>query len=309
MLTLFTIPKPFEGKTAVIQRNALQSWMKATRNCEIILCADEPGVAEAAQTYGLKHLPSITRNDYGTPLLDSAFHLVQRAALNRFICYINSDIILASDLTEVLGKIPFRHFLLVGQRWDMDLNESVDFGSDNWKEMLSNEIRERGVLHAPTGSDFFVFPKGSIGRVPSFAVGRPGWDNWFIYHARARGLKVIDATKVVTAIHQNHDYSHVPQRRSHGWEGPEADRNRELLMGREKLFTLHDATWLLTPSGMKRAITINHIKRILPAMSALYPHMNGVLRTVKYLLSSSFHLYRAFSHRLAMLLNRVKSSL
>ncbi len=45
MLTIFSIPKPFEGHIGIIQRNAIQSWI-ALSGCEVILCADEYGTAE-----------------------------------------------------------------------------------------------------------------------------------------------------------------------------------------------------------------------------------------------------------------------
>jgi hypothetical protein len=51
MLTIFTIPKPFRGHIEVIQRNAIESWLRLRPQCEIILCGDDPGVAEAASEY------------------------------------------------------------------------------------------------------------------------------------------------------------------------------------------------------------------------------------------------------------------
>merc|ERR1712216_1005459 len=47
--------------------------------------------------------------------------------------------------------------------------------------------------------------------VPSFAFGRPGYDNWLVRHVVARGIPVVDATQVVVAAHQAHEYSHVKE--------------------------------------------------------------------------------------------------
>jgi len=71
MLTIFTIPKAFEGHIGIIQRNAIGSWSRL--GCDVILCGDDPGVSEAAKEVGATHIPDIDRNDYGTPLLSSAF--------------------------------------------------------------------------------------------------------------------------------------------------------------------------------------------------------------------------------------------
>jgi hypothetical protein len=45
--------------------------------------------------------------------------------------------------------------------------------------------------------------------MPPLAIGRFWWDNWLLWKARSLGAPVLDATTVVTAIHQNHDYSHT----------------------------------------------------------------------------------------------------
>jgi hypothetical protein len=72
LLTLFSIPKPFDGHIGVIQRNALESWTRLRPACEIVLFGDEPGVAEVARELSLKHVPDVTRNEFGTPLVNSS---------------------------------------------------------------------------------------------------------------------------------------------------------------------------------------------------------------------------------------------
>ena len=67
-------------------------------------------------------------------------------------------------------------------------------------------------------------------------------------------LPLIDMTPSVTAVHQNHDYRHVPGARAgSAWEGPEADRNRSLAVGIERYkHNPYNATLLLTPQGLCR---------------------------------------------------------
>jgi hypothetical protein len=62
------------------------------------------------------------------------------------------------------------------------------------------------------------------------------------------GLPVIDATRVVTAIHQNHDYAHVKFATDKTTEGPEALRNRDLIGDWGCMFTIRDATHFLQPA-------------------------------------------------------------
>lgn len=74
--------------------------------------------------------------------------------------------------------------------------------------------------------DYFVNNMDSFDEMSSFIIGRPVWDNWFIYHCRMNNNDVISATATITAVHQNHDYSHVLNGSGLSYNGHEADRNR-----------------------------------------------------------------------------------
>ena len=265
MLTLVTIPKPFRGHIGIIQRNAIASWSLLSPRPEIILIGDDEGTAQTANEFDVRHV-SVARNEHGTPLLDELFEKAQSLATNDLICYANADILLMNDFMQAVEQVASQRagFLMVGQRTDLDMKSPLDFGS-GWEQRLLVRVREEGRLHPPAGSDYFVFPRGLLGRVPRFAVGRPGWDNWMICHARSRRIIVIDATPVVRAIHQNHDYSKTGEREA------EARRNLELV-GRS-IFTIEDATHLLTPKGLKRALDRSHVWRFLAGLPTFYPHL------------------------------------
>src|SRR2546430_4941754 len=93
-MTLFTLPKGFTSSFDTIQRNAIQSWLKIDPRPEIILFGDDPGVANVAEEYGLRHVPTVERNSYGTPLVGPVMEQAQQVALNDLVCYVNADIIL-----------------------------------------------------------------------------------------------------------------------------------------------------------------------------------------------------------------------
>jgi hypothetical protein len=274
MLTIFTIPKPFRGYIGIIQTNAIQSWLQLRPPCEIILFGDEEGTAEVASELGVQHIPEIECNEYGTPLISDAFRVAQELASHPLLCYVNADIILMSDFLAAVRRIRFRRFLMVGQRWDMDLKEPWNFDQRDWEELLRRNVAQRGALHPPIGSDYFVFPREAIGQLPPFAVGRPRWDNWLIYRARALGIPVIDATRVVTPVHQSHDYSHVPFGTGKTYEGLEANRNQDLVGSEDYLFNLHDANWILTSQGLTRPmITMRRLRRYLETLPVLSPRI------------------------------------
>ena len=73
MITIFGIPKAFEGHIGVIQRNAIRSWAKLHRDVQVVLCGDDTGCDAMAREVGADWLGDMERNEFGTPMLDDAF--------------------------------------------------------------------------------------------------------------------------------------------------------------------------------------------------------------------------------------------
>lgn len=273
MLTLFTTPKPFRGHIKTIQTNAIQSWTRLHPQCEIILFGDEEGTAEIAYRFKAHHVPQVECNEYGTPLISAMFKLAQETAHHPLVGYVNADIILLSDFVPALQRVLWPIFLVVGRRWDIDIKEPLDFSQADWEKQLRTQLLKAGKLHPPTGIDYFAFPRGQYRDIPPFAVGRAGWDNWLIYHTRGMKIPVIDATKAITAVHQNHDYSHHPAGKAGVWGGAEAQRNRALIGRHNRLFNVRDATWRLDNHGISRVSPIRvlhqHGLRLIGSLTRL----------------------------------------
>lgn len=295
MLTIFTIPKPFRGHIGIIQRNAIQSWLRLRPACEIILLGDDEGTAEVASEFGIQHIPDVARNEYGTPLLNSLFEVAQRSASHNLMAYVNADIILMSDFLKAVSQVRLDRFLLAGQRWDLDVTELLDFNNPEWESHLWSAVSDCGSLHSYTGVDYYVFSRGLWDKIPPFAIGRTAYDNWLIYKARLLGVPVIDATQVITSIHQNHErtYSSLGLQSPHGENnltmGVESKRNLELAGGSSHIFTLKDANWILTAHGLKRQkMTRERLERYLDTLPVLSPRIAPYapyLRLVNLLLS------------------------
>jgi hypothetical protein len=273
MITFFTVPKPFKGDIAIIQENAIKSWLRLHSKCEVILYGDEEGVKEICEKYSLSHVPSIEKNEYGTPTLKFIFNNVQKISKNKILCYVNSDIILFSDVITTIKRIPFQKFLLVGQRRDADISNIINYEDLAWESELRDYIMEnQKPFHG--GIDYFIFPKHTFSEIPPFAVGRAGWDNWMIYNSRKLNIPTIDATQSIMAVHQNHSYSHVPNRTGINYYGPESDNNVILSGGRRiYLWDLDDVNWTVTPSYLiHKNITLRECFRFLILKSPRFFH-------------------------------------
>ena len=275
-LTLFTAPKPFtDPHIATIQRNAIKSWTLLP-DVDVILLGEEEGLAEAAQELGVKHIPNVARNESGTPLISSMFQLARENSDSDLLCIINTDMILMPDFVEAAKQaVKLKEkFVLLSQRWDLDVTEPIDF-SEGWQDRQSSIVNRQGSLHRPAGSDFFLFPKSCYTEVPDFAIGRAGWDNWMIYKARQENWPVIDCTPSVMIVHQNHDYRHLPGGKSH-YTHPETDENIRLAGGPAAVrYTILDATHRLKDG-----------KLVHPAFTSLHfwRHVELFLRKIFFFL-------------------------
>ncbi len=278
MLTIFCIPKAFEGHIGVIQRNAIRSWTALAPACQVILCGDEDGVEEAAAAFGVEWLPGIERNERGTPLLGSVFRSAEKSAEHDLLCYANADLILFPDLLDAVRIVTATHerFLVVGDATNLDVRDEL---AGDFEGALRRRAAATGSARGREWIDYFVFPRGSIGPVPAFAVGRPWWDNWMIWHAWSMRMPVVDVSVSVLVIHQEHGYDHVPHARAARWEGPEGDANLSLLGWAERAFSLDDATHRLTAAGLVRCR--RKLGRRIRDEAALHPRVVPLYRTVR----------------------------
>jgi hypothetical protein len=253
MLTIFTTAKAFRGHFNVIQRNALKSWTLLNPDVEIILFGDDEGSAEVARELGIRHEPKVGRNEFGTILVSSMFERAQAIGKHEVLCYANCDIVLLSDFAAALATMKQRggKFLMVGRRWDTAITEPLAFERPGWDRELRQLALRKGRRRTADWIDYFAFSLGTYGDIPDFAVGRTCWDNWLVWNAIASGHPVVDASRVVVAMHQNHDYSHHRQGTRGVWFGEEAARNCQLTGGPSHFHIISHAPYRLTENGIE----------------------------------------------------------
>lgn len=278
VLTLFSTPKPFEGHTGIIQRNAIISWTRLNPRPDIILFGDSPGTAAICAELGLRHEPELPSNESRVPLLGALFEGAQRSANFDLLAYVNCDIMLLNDFLEAVDRVSAAQprFLMVGLRWDTPMPDPWDFSKPGWESALRTHVTQTGSQPAPPGnSDYFAFPRGLWKEFPPIAIGRGGVDPWLVYEARRLGAAVADASAVM-AIHQNHaltsNFQHIRQWRK------EVSFNQGVVGKEISKFCLWDATHILTPSGLARPRGMRYWIRRLDTLHLRYPRFAAPLK-------------------------------
>lgn len=239
------------GIFGIIQKNAITSWTRFFPDSEVIIFGNEIGIAELAAETGVRHYPDVDRNEWGTPLVSSLMERAREVSRYDTLVFVNADLIILPDLMNALANIGMSSFLMTGGRWDVDIRHVIDFTRHDCESSLRRYALKNGVL-SRGALDYFVYPRQIELEIPPMAIGRRGHDNFLIYAARKSGVPVIDATDVVTVLHQNHDYSHHPDGLKGIWEGQEAMRNLDFLPYNDPIhiYKLEDATHRLTAEGL-----------------------------------------------------------
>ena len=253
MITIFSNPRPFNGPFDLIQQNAIKSWKHLNSKVQIILFEDEEGTTKKiANELHVDLITDVKTNEFGTPLIDGVFEKIKEYAKFDIVAQVNADIILSNDFVKTINKVCLllekNPFLMVGRRWDLDVKKAIKFDSQGmWFQKLINRLPIEGKLHGMSGIDYWIFRKDYLFDPPPFVVGRPGFDSWLVYKARSNKIPVIDATELITIIHQNHDY---PLKREESFH-IECERNFKLVGGYWSAFSLRDANKLLDENGIK----------------------------------------------------------
>jgi len=153
---------------------------------------------------------------------------------------------MTGEVIKVITAIDFPRYLVVGQR--IDLAEGVDFDatSNHWKvDLLALFDKNGAQLHGPTAMDYFIFPRGMWQDLPTLVIGRGGYDGALVASCLRNKIPIINATLEVPALHQFHDYAHLPGGKNAVYEGSEAKNNLILHNIKHSIPNSADAQWLI----------------------------------------------------------------
>lgn len=203
-MTFITVPRPF-AKGDIFERNklAIHSWLSISNSSRIILFVnrkefDPSGRFPALldELYGahrIRYAGPIRGDHKGVPYIDDWFIKGLKAVESKYVCFINSDIVLSSKwlrrVKQVYSVMNDKQLVLIGQRIDFDLQpeklNSLHFGSKDFlKEIDEFVMSSNHSDHSPYGVDTFTFraddPPFDPEKIPPFIMGRYNWDNWLV---------------------------------------------------------------------------------------------------------------------------------
>jgi hypothetical protein len=282
-LTIISIPLSFVGPARRRQINAIASWKNLGPRVAVVLYGREDGVSEVSHEVGAVNVADVRTNLNGTPLVNDVMAHAASHLSSRFLMFANSDMMFCQDLLASLDLIALDRFLVVGNRINIDIEEDLDFStSDTASRMRERALRD-GIMQPPVGSDYFIFPRMIHWQMPDLAVGRLGWDNWMMFRARQMHVPLVDATKSITAVHQNHNYGHVRSRKPGEGvvPGVEDSANWALAGGVEAIFTLWDVDYVLADGVLVRPSGFKYTRRRLQSALVLNPATRPVYTAVR----------------------------
>ena len=270
MITLFTTTKDFTGIYKTIQMNALKSWRSISNDIEIIIFGDSKGSKEAAEEVGAEYIPNIECSDQGTPLLSDLFQQADKRAKYSILTFINADIILPENFFDEIMTVSkcFNKFLMVGHRWDMDVDDIIEFENNNEKNNFWERVKINSEKHGCSGIDYFVYKRNQWEKLPKFIIGRPGFDNWLIWKTRRKLFPVVDGTESIQVVHQNH-----PVNKFYKIEG---DKNKKLHNG--KTLNILDASYRLFDGKVMKKKDKEFKIRNLHRLTVIFPEFSLLIK-------------------------------
>ena len=198
-LSVFAAPRSFgdDDHIDLIQRSAARSWLRMTDD---VWWFGDDSVRRVANDMGVHWGGPLPAN--GVPYVRDVFARAADRACHDVLCYANADVLLYG-LDTAVGRIAGQAcgWLLIGYRFD------IEVGHDGHKVPDPAHYVERARKRDAFHIDYFCYPRGfwpAFETWPPFLLGRTKWDNWLVSIALQQNAHVIDATALVTCLHQDH---------------------------------------------------------------------------------------------------------
>ncbi len=290
MITIFSTAKDFIGDDKIRQENALNSWRSISNEIEIIIFDKSQGTEEASKKINAVYVPNIELSSYGTPILSDLFKRANQMAKFSTLCYINADIILPDNFlfSIEIAQQSLRKFLMVGYRWDIDNNNAINFFNAEEKKKFWDNAIKYSKKQSCSFIDYFIFKRNQLGKIPNFIMGFPGYDNWMIWNARRKLMPVLDASKLIQVIHQNHD---VPmyEKKGHS-ELTKRNDNVNKYLHKDNVLNLLDCTHFIKNGRIERNNEKKARIRYWYKLEKIFPELSIPIKLYRRAFINNFYL-------------------
>lgn len=251
MISFLSSPKAFIGETGVIQRNAIRSWQNVHPDAEITIYGNSTNAYEVCEELGVCCVSDVLCSPSGVPYFNSIVEHARIHARHDVQCYLNCDILMTKDMIKAVSCIDFPRYLVVGQRLDLVSGVQIDTTSNKLTiDLQKLNSKNKVSLHGSTGMDYFIFPRGMWEALPPLVIGRGGYDGALLAFCLRNKIPMVNATLAFPALHQFHDYGHVPGGLKTVIEGRDAKNNLLLHNIKHSTPNSADAPWLIVNGAL-----------------------------------------------------------
>ena len=245
MISFLGSPKPFYETAKEHQYRAIRSWQIATEDAEVILYGDSAGIDQAGCDLGVQVVRQIACAPSGIPYFGAIAEHAAAHARHDLQVYLNCDILLSGSIADI-RYVPFDRFLAIGQRIDLAEGIRLDADGSDWIRHLRDlAAAGKAVLHPTSGIDYFAFRRGTWGNLPPIVIGRAAYDHALMAYCMRNRIPIVDATLSVLAVHQFHNYAHVPGGKATVYRGDDSQQNSRYAGGKHSTPTIADALYSL----------------------------------------------------------------
>lgn len=251
--TIFAAPKPMSRPhIALIQRNAVRSWLNLVPKPKVIIFGEGEGLAEFAAAEGIKHVRDVNmlRFKHETmPSLGPLFRSASEHAVTKTLVFTNADILFPQAFADALMTCNNASdaFLMMVPRNRIQLTWDINFTDPEWDVRLFHHcdlVSPNCKTDSYRALDTFSYTRATYHAVeiPPFAIGRPAYDNFLIHAAVWNRVPLVGTHTLLRVWHQNHDYTHINDKSSNSsavngwsptlWSGEGSAYNRRILNDR-----------------------------------------------------------------------------
>lgn len=260
-----------------MQLAAFRSWKKHFPKARILLFGQEQGTQKVCSDLGLESAgPVRVEKQSGAALVSDMFQKVSKRTRD-LLCFVNSDIFLGKGGSQVVSILENTTgpFLASGRRYCLSPFQP---GSADKEESLEAEWSQNPRWGHKSALDYFIFRGIDFTEMPDFTIGHCAWDNWMMWHARKKNIKVLDLSLVLRAYHFDHDYAYSRGNSSLVERAGELEaRNLELLGNEARRFHIGHSTHFLQRNKIRKRKGLAVWKRRLDNFRLNHPKAGKVV--------------------------------